>query len=422
MNRIKKLRYAGVIAGVGLAVVMFSNGVYANTSPKETQEETEVAVISFDFSENTDESEEKTGDEASTMNESDDENAGDEDMDLAAGAGEVLENIEDNSEILGRSAGAGEVLEQAENEPEEQMIQTQSTQTQEDAEKPAEPETHWGYTNLGIAHVDNHLNIREEPNENGKLIGKLSKDAACEILEIDENGWAHIKSGKVEGYCSTEFLYLGEEAVARGREVASMIAIVNTQTLKVREQPNTDSIVITLIPEEEQLEVVEIMENGWIKFLLDDEEAYVSGEYVDVEERLEKAVTLTELKYGQGVSDVRVDLVQYAKQFVGNPYVWGGTSLTNGADCSGFTLSIYKKYGVSLPHHAASQAQFGTKVDYNSAQPGDLVFYAKNGRINHVAIYIGNGQVIHASSPKTGIKISSWNYRTPAGIRRYLAN
>ena len=422
MNRIKKLRYAGVIAGVGLAVVMFSNGVYANTSPKETQEETEVAVISFDFSENTDESEEKTGDEASTMNESDDENAGDEDMDLAAGAGEVLENIEDNSEILGRSAGAGEVLEQAENEPEEQMIQTQCTQTQEDAEKPAEPETHWGYTNLGIAHVDNHLNIREEPNENGKLIGKLSKDAACEILEIDENGWAHIKSGKVEGYCSTEFLYLGEEAVARGREVASMIAIVNTQTLKVREQPNTDSIVITLIPEEEQLEVVEIMENGWIKFLLDDEEAYVSGEYVDVEERLEKAVTLTELKYGQGVSDVRVDLVQYAKQFVGNPYVWGGTSLTNGADCSGFTLSIYKKYGVSLPHHAASQAQLGTKVDYNSAQPGDLVFYAKNGRINHVAIYIGNGQVIHASSPKTGIKISSWNYRTPAGIRRYLAN
>ena len=151
----------------------------------------------------------RLGDEASTMNESDDENAGDEDMDLAAGAGEVLENIEDNSEILGRSAGAGEVLEQAENEPEEQMIQTQSTQTQEDAEKPAEPEIHWGYTNLGIAHVDNHLNIREEPNENGKLIGKLSKDAACEILEIDENGWAHIKSGKVEGYCSTEFLYLG---------------------------------------------------------------------------------------------------------------------------------------------------------------------------------------------------------------------
>ncbi len=454
MNRIKKLRYAGVIAGVGLAVVMFSNGVYANTSPKEKQEETDIPVLAFEFTEEaaadnsvnaasataeTDTEEitsdeaidkEVTGDEATSEKateelvsdkEAIDEKVTEEDLELAAGAGEVLDNIE-SQETLGRSAGAGEVFDQAENALNEPAMQTQNIEQEEDAQQTAEPETYWGYTNLGIAHVDNHLNIREEPNENGKLIGKLSKDAACEILEIDENGWAHIKSGKVEGYCSTEFLYLGEEAVARGREVASMIAIVNTQTLKVREQPNTDSTVITLIPEEEQLEVVEIMENGWIKFLLDDEEAYVSGEYVDVEERLEKAVTLTELKYGQGVSDVRVDLVQYAKQFVGNPYVWGGTSLTNGADCSGFTLSIFKKYGVSLPHHAASQAQLGTKVDYSSAQPGDLVFYAKNGRINHVAIYIGNGQVIHASSPKTGIKISSWNYRTPAGIRRYLAN
>ena len=433
MNRIKKLRYAGVIAGVGLAVVMFSNGVYANTSPKETKEDTEVQVLSFDFSENTEES----------ATEQDAE----QDLELAAGAGEVLENIEDEEEtqeIEGRaigaenisegteadetgaavelSADAGEVFDQAGEASEEQTEQSESVEPQTDAAKETAPETHWGYTNLGIAHVDNHLNIREEPNENGKLIGKLPKDAACEVLDIDENGWAHIKSGKVEGYCSTEFLYLDDAAISRGREVASMLAVVNTQTLKVREEPNTDSVVITLIPEEEELEVVEIMDNGWIKFLLDDEEAYVSGEYVDVEERLEKAVTLTELKYGQGVSDVRVDLVQYAKQFVGNPYVWGGTSLTNGADCSGFTLSIFKKYGVSLPHHAASQAQLGTKVDYSSAQPGDLVFYAKNGRINHVAIYIGNGQVIHASSPKTGIKISSWNYRTPAGIRRYLAN
>ncbi len=433
MNRIKKLRYAGVIAGVGLAVVMFSNGVYANTNPKETKEDTEIQILSFDFSENTEES----------ATEQDAE----QDLELAAGAGEVLENIEDKEEtqeIEGRaigaeniserteadetgaavelSAGAGEVFDQSGEASEEQTEQSESVEPQTDAAKETTPETHWGYTNLGIAHVDNHLNIREEPNENGKLIGKLPKDAACEVLDIDENGWAHIKSGKVEGYCSTEFLYLDDAAISRGREVASMLAVVNTQTLKVREEPNTDSVVITLIPEEEELEVVEIMDNGWIKFLLDDEEAYVSGEYVDVEERLEKAVTLTELKYGQGVSDVRVDLVQYAKQFVGNPYVWGGTSLTNGADCSGFTLSIFKKYGVSLPHHAASQAQLGTKVDYSSAQPGDLVFYAKNGRINHVAIYIGNGQVIHASSPKTGIKISSWNYRTPAGIRRYLAN
>lgn len=409
MKKINRLRYTGVIAGVGLAAVLFSSGVYANTSAKETrtEKETEHEVIPMDWL------------EAPAQEESDP--APVQDDELSAGAGSVLAQADGENDD---SIAAQDTTADGDNDDgiaaQDTTAAAASAGIEAQAQMPAEPETHWGYTNLGIAHVDNHLNIREEPNENGKLIGKLTKDAACEILDIDENGWAHIKSGKVEGYCSTEFLYLGEEAVARGREVASMIAIVNTQTLKVRGEPNTESIVITLIPQEEELEVVEVMENGWIKFLLDDEEAYVSGDYVDVEERLEKAVTLTELKYGQGVSDVRVDLVQYAKQFVGNPYVWGGTSLTNGADCSGFTLSIYKKYGVSLPHHAASQAQLGTKVDFSAAQPGDLVFYAKNGSINHVAIYIGNGQVIHASSPKTGIKISSWNYRTPACIRRYL--
>lgn len=451
MNRISRLKYTGVIAGVGLAVIVFSSGAYANTTLKETEEETEaeIEVIELDLSENTS-GNSLDWDIEPILVEAEDQEESENDIVLSAGVGNALINDGENTESstassdmddlsetaengtnpdsavvqdeIGLSAGAGAVFEQAGNEAEDSDVQARNIEAQEETQEETESETHWGYTNLGIAHVDNHLNIRQEPNENGKLIGKLPKDAACEILEIDENGWAHIKSGKVDGYCSTEFLYLGDEAVARGHEVASMIAIVNTQTLKVRGEPNTDSIVITLIPQEEELEVVEVMDNGWIKFLLDDEEAYVSGDYVDVEERLEKAVTLTELKYGQGVSDVRVDMVQYAKQFVGNPYVWGGTSLTNGTDCSGFTMSIYKKYGVSLPHHAASQAQLGTKIDISSAQPGDLVFYAKNGSINHVAMYIGNGQVIHASSPKTGIKISSWNYRTPACIRRYLSN
>lgn len=409
MKKINRLKYTGVIAGVGLAVILFESGAYANTreSGKENQAE-EIEVISFD-------------DILGISSEGSSEEESTQEADLSAGVGEVFDNVAEDVE---NDAGSSESME---NETETVTQETDLVRLASDGNEPVEevqnePQTYWGYTNLGIAHVDNHLNIRQEPSETGKLIGKLPKDAACEILDIDENGWAHIKSGKLDGYCSTEFLYLGDAAIARGREVASMIAIVNTETLKVREEPNTDSIVITLIPQEEELEVVEVMENGWIKFLLDDEEAYVSGEYVDVEERLEKAVTLTELLYGQGVSNVRVDLVQFAKQFVGNPYVWGGTSLTNGADCSGFTMSIYKKYGVSLPHHAASQAQLGTKIEYGSAQPGDLVFYVKNGSINHVAIYIGNGQVIHASSPKTGIKISTWNYRTPACIRRYLSN
>jgi hypothetical protein len=395
MKKINRLKYTGVVAAVGLAAVVFGSGAYAGmeNDGNDVDEEAQEAIV-LDLTP----AEDRGTDETEASSEV-------EELNLAAGAGELLEYETEQ----GENENAQGVDEEAENE----VIEEENKAQEESA-------TYWGYTNLGIANVDNHLNIREEPNENGKLIGKLPKNAACEILDIDENGWAHIKSGKVDGYCSTDYLFMGEDAIAKGKEVASMIAVVNTQTLKVREQPNTDCAVITLIPEDEELEVVDIMDNGWIKFLLDDEEAYVSGEFVDVEERLEKAVTLTELAYGEGVSDVRVSLVQYAKQFVGNPYVWGGTSLTKGADCSGFTLSIYKQYGISLPHHAASQAQMGTKIELSQLQPGDLIFYAKNGSINHVAIYIGNGQVVHASSPKTGIKISSYNYRTPYCARRYL--
>ncbi|MEE0919322.1 MAG: NlpC/P60 family protein [Lachnospiraceae bacterium] len=402
MKKINKARYAGLITGVSAALIVCGVGLYVNISgadksyakTKETRIANENIVEEIDFSVYT----------------------------------EVPDNTEISEEYVPLYAGIEQNFAAANSLDEEvavalyeEDLQTSETdEVSKQEQEIEEPQTYWGYKNLGIAHVDNHLNVREEASETGKLIGKLPKDAACEILEIDDNGWAHIKSGKVDGYCSTEYLYMGNDAIERGKQVASMIAVVNTQTLKVREEPNTDSIVITLIPEEEELEVIEIMENGWIKFLLDDEEAYVSGDFVDVEERLEKAVTLTELKYGEGVSDVRVDLVQYAKTFIGNPYVWGGTSLTNGADCSGFTLSIYKKYGVSLPHHAASQAKMGKAVTLAEAQPGDLVFYSKNGSINHVAIYIGGGQVVHASSPKTGIKISSVSYRSISCIRRFL--
>ena len=120
------------------------------------------------------------------------------------------------------------------------------------------------------------------------------------------------------------------------------------------------------------------------------------------------------------VSATRNAVVAYAKQFLGNPYVWGGTSLTSGADCSGFVLSVFKKYGVSLPHSSAAQSTMGSKVSLSEAQPGDLIFYAQNGRVNHVAIYIGNGQVIHASNPRSGIKISNATYRTPYAVKRVL--
>lgn len=278
----------------------------------------------------------------------------------------------------------------------------------------------WGYTHLGICNVqENNLNIRQEASEDGKLVGKLPKNAACEILS-SENGWAHIKSGKVEGYVKKEYLLTGFEAEQKGKELASAIAVATSNGLNIRELPNLDSEVITQVAAGESLDIAEIQEDGWIRVYLDDEEVYVSSDYVDVKSDLATAITMTELLYGEGVSDVRVDLCQYAKQFLGNPYVWGGTSLTNGADCSGFVLSVYKKFGISLPHHSGSQAQCGTTISESELRAGDLIFYAKGGTINHVAIYIGGGQVIHASSPKTGIKISNYNYRTPYKMVRIL--
>ena len=141
---------------------------------------------------------------------------------------------------------------------------------------------------------------------------------------------------------------------------------------------------------------------------------------MDVSEKLPTAESVKELEKGEGVSDTRVSLVQYALQFVGNPYVWGGTSLTNGIDCSGFTMQVYARYGISLPHHAASQPGYGRRISASEARPGDLFFYGSGSSIGHVGIYIGNGQIVHASNPRTGIKISSAYYRTPICVVSYL--
>lgn len=277
----------------------------------------------------------------------------------------------------------------------------------------------FGYTNLGIANVENHLNVRQEPNEGGKLVGKMSNNAACEILGY-EGDWAKIKSGDVEGYCHTDYLLVGEMAMLRAEKIIVKEAESTSGGLRVREEPNTDSEILTTMGEGERLEVVEDEVDGWIKVLVDDQEGYISAEYAEVKEELSTAMTMTELMYGEGVSDLRVDLCQFAKKFIGNPYVWGGTSLTKGADCSGFVMSVFKQYGISLPHSSAAQAKLGTQVSLAQAKPGDLVFYSGGGRINHVAIYIGGGQVVHASNPRTGIRISAATYRTVSTVRRII--
>jgi len=275
-----------------------------------------------------------------------------------------------------------------------------------------------GYKNLGVASVEGNLNIRKKATTDSKVVGKMTDHDACEILETDGD-WVKVESGSVTGYVKSEYLVTGEEALAIAEDEVITVATVNTTTLRVREKNSTDSETLSLVGEGEDL-VVEEIRDGWYRVEVDDQKGYISGDYVEISKKLPTASSVTELAYGDGVSDVRVSLVQYALQFVGNPYVWGGTSLTNGIDCSGFTMQIYAKYGVDLPHHAASQPGYGKRISAAEARPGDLFFYGSGSSISHVGIYIGNGQIVHASNARTGIKISSAYYRTPVCVVSYF--
>ena len=282
------------------------------------------------------------------------------------------------------------------------------------------------YDNPGVSNVTNYLNIRQKPGKEEKIIGKLPSFAGCEILE-EQDGWYKIRSGKILGYVSADYILTGDAAKEAAMQHAELMAVVSTDVLNARMEPTTNSKIWTQISNNERYHVVEQLD-GWVKIEFDESNdetgdstyAYVSTDYVDVRYALDEAIKFSPAEEN---ASLRSRMVNYALQFLGNPYVWGGTSLTKGADCSGFTLSVYKQFGMSLPHYSGSQAQMGTAVKSSNMRPGDLIFYGNSsGTINHVAMYIGNGQVVHAASKKSGIKISSWNYRTPLKIRDIIGN
>ena len=311
-----------------------------------------------------------------------------------------------------------------------------------------------GFKSLVIAQVNDYVNVRSIPSEEGEILGKLYDKSVGEFIEED-NGWYKITSGSVTGYVKAEYCVTGDDAVALAKEVGNRIATVTTTTLKVREEPSLDATVLGLVPIQDQLLVTEELDN-WVKVNIEEGDGYVSLDYVTLSTEFVKAESKEEeearlakeeaerkaaleaarkaeeknrkaaqsesssatseapVVYATGGSELGQSVASYACQFVGNPYVYGGTSLTNGADCSGFVMSVYANFGVSLPHSSAGDRSVGTAVDgLANAQPGDIICYS-----GHVAIYIGNGQIVHASTAKTGIKISDVNYRTPLGVRR----
>ena len=309
------------------------------------------------------------------------------------------------------------------------------------------------YSNLVIADVNDYVNVRSLPSEEGEIVGKLYDDSVGDFLE-EVNGWYKIESGNCIGYVKAEYCVTGEAANELAKEVGRRTAIVTTETLNVRKEPNTEAVVIGQVPFEEVLTVTDEA-GGWIQIKIEEGYGYVSAEYVTLstefvkaesreeeKERLakeeaerqaaleasrkaqeaaaqaaaEEAAKIQEAAAALGYTDGNLgqQVADFALQFVGNPYVYGGTSLTNGADCSGFTLAVYSNFGVSLPHSAAAQNKKGSNVgSVANAVPGDLIYYS-----GHIGIYIGNEQIVHASNSRTGIIVSNVYYDKVLGVRR----
>ena len=292
------------------------------------------------------------------------------------------------------------------------------------------------YDNLLISKVNNYLNIRKEPSTDSQanIIGKLPSKAAGEILETLD-GWYKIKSGSITGYVTADpqYVAVGQEAKDLAVSAASLTAIVTTDRLNVRAEPNTDAKIWTQISKEERYSVVSQLD-GWVEIELDTgdgdsgesaDNAYISTRDNNVEVRyaLSEAIKFSPLEEkANQTASLRSQVVNYALQFVGGRYVWGGNDPHTGADCSGFVKYVLSHVaGVGLPRTSREQAKTGRSVKSSEMRPGDLIFYTNSkGTVNHVAMYIGNGQIVHAASRRSGIKISTWNYRTPKTIRSFL--
>lgn len=309
----------------------------------------------------------------------------------------------------------------------------------------SEPTEEEELSSLVIAQVSNYVNIRSLPEESGEVLGKLYNNSVGTYIS-EENGWYQIRSGRVTGYVKAQYCVSGEAAIELAKQVSTRLATVNTETLKVRTEPSLEASVLILVPDREELVVTEEVE-GWVKVDTQEGLGWVSADYVELSrefveaeskeeeaarlakeeaerrkareaaakatKKQTKSQTVSVTVSGNG-SEMGKAVAEYALQFVGNPYVYGGTSLTNGADCSGFVMSVYANFGVSLPHSSAADRKQGYAVDgLENAQPGDLICYS-----GHVALYIGDGQIVHASNKKTGIKVSNADYKKILAIRR----
>lgn len=351
----------------------------------------------------------------------------------------------------------------------------------EDTNKDAAKQSETKYENKAVADVKSNttLNIRKSASTDSEIVGKMKKGNIATVVKKGSE-WTKVKSGNVTGYVKNDYLVFEDDIEEYAKENVKQVAEVKTETLRVREKASTDSDIIDLVSEGDTY-TVKKADDEWVQVKVDGETGYVSKDYAEVDYSFGNAKSMAEIRAEQEAKEAAAAqassssssssasttasstsssssrrsyssssssttarksysssssssyssgsatgsrVASYARQFVGNPYVYGGSSLTNGADCSGFIMSVYAHFGYGLPHSSSAQAGYGRAVSTSSLQPGDLLFYGSGSGINHVAMYIGGGQVVHASNsapyPKGGIKISSAFYRTPVCARRIV--
>ena len=330
------------------------------------------------------------------------------------------------------------------------------------------------YANKAVADIysTTTLNIRKKGSINAKIVGKMKKGNIATVLKKGSE-WSKVRSGNVTGYVKNQYLVFGDEIENFAKQNVKKVAKVQTETLRVRKKASTDSKIVTLVSEDDKLKVKK-QTDDWAKVKVDGQTGYVSKDYAKVTYSFGKAKSMKQIQAEQeakkraeeaarnkpvsttssshtsntgttsgsttgstqttkkasvsvsssGSSATGSRIVSYAQQFVGNPYRYGGNSLTSGIDCSGFTQQIMAKFGYSISRTSSSQSGDGRAVSTSNLRAGDLVFYGDGGSIDHVALYIGGGQVVHASNsapyPRGGIKISNVNYRTPICARRII--
>lgn len=316
------------------------------------------------------------------------------------------------------------------------------------------------YADIAIAQVDNYVNVRAEANTDSEVLGKLYNNSAATVLETTDDGWYKINSGSVTGYVKAEYVVTGDEELAR--RVSTRYATVTTTTLYVRTEPSTESSILTMLGEGDDFVVVDdsMKDTGWVIVTTEEGDGYVSTEYVNLwtdfvkaESKAEEEARLAKEEAERQAAAAAAEaakkkasrssksssgsststsssaessssysapsgsdgqaVANYACQFIGNPYVYGGSSLTNGTDCSGFVMSVYAAFGIGLPHSSSGQRSCGYEVSLSEAQPGDIVCYS-----GHVGIYVGNNTIVHASTPSSGIKYSTATYRSVLSVRR----